>query len=139
MRGGTAVRYINEPFLVRFISSLDSVSWDEFARTWNRPVHLFLLRHVYHSSISAIKVNKKQATIITFFLSACVHELVIYCLFKKLRGYLLVLQMCQLPVRVLIMSRGPQSSSNTLCDCMHTDESYVTVSSTQSHKVFKRP
>jgi sterol O-acyltransferase len=33
----------------------NSVSWDQFARDWNRPVHNFLLRHVYHSSISASK------------------------------------------------------------------------------------
>jgi sterol O-acyltransferase len=76
----------------------NSVSWDQFARDWNRPVHNFLLRHVYHSSISALKVNKHTATLITFFLSACVHELVMWCIFKKLRGYLLMLQMCQLPV-----------------------------------------
>lgn len=74
------------------------VSWDQFARDWNRPVHNFLLRHVYHSSISAMKVDKHTATLITFFLSACVHELVMWCIFKKLRGYLLFLQMCQLPV-----------------------------------------
>ncbi|EFW99121.1 sterol O-acyltransferase 1 [Grosmannia clavigera kw1407] len=76
----------------------NSVTWDEFARDWNRPVHLFLLRHVYHSSISAMKVNKHTATLITFFLSACIHELVMWCIFKKLRGYLLFLQMCQLPL-----------------------------------------
>lgn len=76
----------------------NSVTWDEFARDWNRPVHLFLLRHVYHSSISAMKVNRHTATLITFFLSACVHELVMWCIFKKLRGYLLVLQMFQLPL-----------------------------------------
>lgn len=46
-----------------------------------------------------MKVNKHTATLITFFLSACVHELVMWCLFKKLRGYLLFAQMCQLPVR----------------------------------------
>ncbi|KAL3608050.1 Sterol O-acyltransferase 2 (Sterol-ester synthase 2) [Fusarium poae] len=76
----------------------NSVSWDQFARDWNRPVHVFLLRHVYHSSISSLKVNKHTATLITFLLSACVHELVMWCLFKKLRGYLLFLQMCQLPL-----------------------------------------
>ncbi|KAK5661634.1 hypothetical protein OQA88_9734 [Cercophora sp. LCS_1] len=74
------------------------VSWDQFARDWNRPVHNFLLRHVYHSSISAMKVDKHTATLITFFLSACFHELVMWCIFKKLRGYLLFLQMCQLPL-----------------------------------------
>jgi sterol O-acyltransferase len=80
----------------------NSVSWDQFARDWNRPVHNFLLRHVYHSSISAMQVNKHTATIITFFLSACVHELVMWCIFKKLRGYLLILQMCQLPVSFIL-------------------------------------
>ncbi|EQL01583.1 MBOAT family protein [Ophiocordyceps sinensis CO18] len=74
------------------------VSWDQFARDWNRPVHVFLLRHVYHSSISSMKVNKHSATLITFLFSACVHELIMLCLFRKLRGYLLVLQMCQLPL-----------------------------------------
>ncbi|KAM4065935.1 MBOAT, membrane-bound o-acyltransferase family protein [Hirsutella rhossiliensis] len=76
----------------------NSVSWDQFARDWNRPVHIFLLRHVYHSSISSMKVNKHAATLITFFFSACVHELIMLCLFRKLRGYLLILQMCQLPL-----------------------------------------
>lgn len=76
----------------------NSVSWDQFARDWNRPVHNFLLRHVYHSSISAMKVKKHTATLITFFLSACVHEMVMWCIFKKLRGYLLFSQMSQLPV-----------------------------------------
>ncbi|PMD25227.1 MBOAT family protein [Hyaloscypha hepaticicola] len=83
----------------------NSVSWDQFARDWNRPVHNFLLRHVYHSSISSMKVNKYTATIITFFLSACVHELVMWCLFKKLRGYLLFLQMSQIPLVQLSRSR----------------------------------
>jgi len=46
-----------------------------------------------------MKVDKHTATLVTFFLSACVHELVMWCIFKKLRGYLLFLQMCQLPVR----------------------------------------
>jgi sterol O-acyltransferase len=74
------------------------VSWDQFARDWNRPVHNFLLRHVYHSSISSMRINKHTATLMTFFLSACIHELVMWCIFKKLRGYLLMLQMFQLPL-----------------------------------------
>ncbi|RCI12527.1 hypothetical protein L249_0608 [Ophiocordyceps polyrhachis-furcata BCC 54312] len=82
-----------------------TVSWDQFARDWNRPVHFFLLRHVYHSSISSLKVNKHTATLITFFFSSCVHELVMWCLFKKLRGYLLVLQMTQMPLVWLSRTR----------------------------------
>ncbi|GAO15156.1 hypothetical protein UVI_02029460 [Ustilaginoidea virens] len=95
----------------------NSVSWDQFARDWNRPVHVFLLRHVYHSSISSMKVDKHTATLVTFFLSACVHELVMWCLFKKLRGYLLVMQMCQLPLVRLGRTKwlkGRKTLGNTL-------------------------
>ena len=79
----------------------NSVSWDQYARDWNRPVHNFLLRHVYHSSISAFHLSKGTATFITFLLSACVHELVMLCLFKKVRGYLFAMQLMQLPLVML--------------------------------------
>lgn len=77
------------------------VSWDEFARLWNVPVHKFLLRHVYHSSISAFNCSKGTATVLTFLISSIVHELSMYVLFNKLRGYLLLLQMFQLPLAAL--------------------------------------
>lgn len=48
---------------------------------------------------ATVRVNKHTATLFTFFLSALVHELVMWCIFKKLRGYLLFMQMLQLPVR----------------------------------------
>lgn len=44
----------------------NSVSWDQFARDWNRPVHNFLLRHVYHSSISASKYSPNTFCILSF-------------------------------------------------------------------------
>lgn len=76
----------------------NSTTWDEYARDWNTPVHRFLLRHVYHSSISALNVSKTVAMFITFFLSSIVHELAMFVIFKKFRGYLLCLQMSQLPL-----------------------------------------
>lgn len=76
----------------------NSVSWDQFAKDWNVPVHRFLLRHVYHSSMSALNISKGGATIITFLLSSMVHELVMYSIFRKLRGYLFLLQMSQIPL-----------------------------------------
>lgn len=83
----------------------NSVSWDQYARDWNRPVHNFLLRHVYHSSISAFHLSKGSATFVTFLLSACVHELVMACLFKKVRGYLFGMQLMQLPLVALSRTR----------------------------------
>jgi sterol O-acyltransferase len=79
----------------------NSVSFDQYARDWNRPVHNFLLRHVYHSSISAFKFSKGTATFATFLLSALVHELVMFCLFKKVRGYLFFMQLSQIPLAML--------------------------------------
>lgn len=76
----------------------NSRSWDQYARDWNRPVHIFLLRHVYHSSISTFHLSKSSATLVTFLLSALVHELVMACLFKKVRGYLFTMQILQVPL-----------------------------------------
>ncbi|KAJ5509118.1 Sterol O-acyltransferase [Penicillium freii] len=64
----------------------NSVSWDQFARDWNRPVHNFLFRHVYHGSISEYRLSRVSASLITFLLSACVHELLMLCIFRRLRG-----------------------------------------------------
>ena len=79
----------------------NSVSWDQYARDWNRPVHNFLLRHVYHSSISTFRLSKTSATFITFLLSALVHELCMAVLFKKVRGYLFTMQLLQMPLVML--------------------------------------
>ncbi|EJS41900.1 are2p [Saccharomyces arboricola H-6] len=77
------------------------VSWADFSRIWNIPVHKFLLRHVYHSSMSSFKLNKSQATLMTFLLSSVVHELAMYVIFKKLRFYLFFFQMLQMPLVAL--------------------------------------
>lgn len=79
----------------------NSVSYAQYARDWNRPVHNFLLRHVYHSSISALHVSKTSAMLITFILSAIIHEVVMFCLFKKVRGYLFAFQMSQIPLAAM--------------------------------------
>lgn len=73
-------------------------SWYEFSKLWNKPVHNFLLRHVYHSSLSAFQLNKQQTTLLTFLLSSVIHELAMFVIFHKLRGYLLIFQMLQLPL-----------------------------------------
>lgn len=42
-----------------------------------------------------------MATLITFFISAMAHELVMACITKKLRGYGFLAQMMQLPIVML--------------------------------------
>lgn len=95
----------------------NSKSFDEYARDWNRPVHNFLLRHVYHSSISFFRLSKMQATFFTFLLSAIVHEVLMFCLFKKVRGYLFTFQLTQLPLAAFMktkMMRGRSTLGNII-------------------------
>ena len=83
----------------------NSVSWDQFARDWNRPVHNFLLRFAYHSSIATWKLSRSAAALITFVFSALVHELIMAIIFRKIRGYLFCLQMAQVPLIMLSRTR----------------------------------
>ncbi|KAJ2963808.1 hypothetical protein NQZ79_g1274 [Umbelopsis isabellina] len=83
----------------------NSVTYDEFARKWNKPVHHFLLRHVYASSMEAYKLTKTNATFLTFFLSSCLHEMVLVIVTRKVRMYLFILQMLQIPL--IIIGRHP--------------------------------
>lgn len=76
----------------------NSVTWDQYARDWNRPVHNFLLRHVYNSSISTFHLSRTAATFVTFLLSALVHEMCMALIFHKVRGYLFWLQLLQMPL-----------------------------------------
>lgn len=83
----------------------NSVTWDQYARDWNRPVHNFLLRHVYHSSISTFHLSRNAATFVTFLLSALVHEMCMAVMFKKVRGYLFWMQLLQMPLVAFSRSR----------------------------------
>lgn len=92
--------------------------WSEFARIWNKPVHRFLFRHVYNSSISTFSVSKVLAALITFTISAVVHELVMYMIFGRLRGYLLLFQLGQIPlvmVSRLPFMRDKKTLGNVIC------------------------
>jgi sterol O-acyltransferase len=69
------------PKIVRW----NSTSWDEFSRKWNKPVHSFLLRHVYGPTIVHYKVSRTSAMVVTFLLSAAAHELVMVVVTHKIR------------------------------------------------------
>ena len=108
----------------------NSTSWDEFSRKWNKPVHTFLLRHVYASSISSYKLSRQSAMFFTFLLSAAAHELVMAIVTKKIRYvqyllsfyarllnrthrmYLFVMQLAQIPL--IAVGRLPAIKKNKL-------------------------
>lgn len=112
---GELSRYPDRDFYGPWWSCVD---FSEFANQWNIVVHKFLLRHVYHSSISALNVSRPQAALITFLLSSLVHELAMYVIFGKLRGYLLLFQMSQIPLILMARSkfmRGRKVLGNVIC------------------------
>ena len=43
---------------------------------WNRPVHEFLLRHVYLETIQKHQLSRMSAAVVTFLVSIILHELV---------------------------------------------------------------
>ncbi|KAI5895388.1 uncharacterized protein SCHCODRAFT_02619284 [Schizophyllum commune H4-8] len=90
----------------------NSTSWDEFSRKWNRPVHSFLLRHVYASTITGYGLSRTQAMFATFLLSACAHELVMIVVTHKIRMYLFSLQLIQIPL--IAIGRHPVIKRNKL-------------------------
>ncbi|KAH7926040.1 MBOAT-domain-containing protein [Leucogyrophana mollusca] len=90
----------------------NSTSWDEFSRKWNKPVHSFLLRHVYASTLSSYGVSRTTAMFVTFLLSAAAHELVMTVVTKKIRMYLFLLQLIQIPL--ILVSRMPAIKRNKL-------------------------
>ncbi|EFE38511.1 hypothetical protein TRV_06840 [Trichophyton verrucosum HKI 0517] len=74
----------------------NSCDWLEFSRKWNLPVHHFLRRHVYFSSLT--RFSAPGAMAITFLVSSIAHELVLVCITKKWRGYGFFAMMMQLPI-----------------------------------------
>ncbi|KAJ1993875.1 Sterol O-acyltransferase 2 (Sterol-ester synthase 2) [Dimargaris cristalligena] len=83
----------------------NSTSFDEYSRKWNKPVHYFLLRHVYLYSIDMYRFSRTSATFLTFFMSSCLHELVMAMVVGRIRMYLFLLQMAQIPL--IYLSRLP--------------------------------
>ncbi|KAL2826057.1 MBOAT, membrane-bound O-acyltransferase family-domain-containing protein [Aspergillus cavernicola] len=81
----------------------NSCDWLEFSREWNIPVHHFLRRHVYYSSLSHF--SQPVAMFITFLVSSVFHELVMSCITKKLRGYGFLAMMLQLPIIAIQKSK----------------------------------
>ena len=81
----------------------NSTTWDEFARKWNKQVHLWAMCHCYLPLIQRRKLSKMLAGILTFFISSVIHELALFMIFRFLRPWIFILQMSQIP---LIMIGG---------------------------------
>jgi len=74
---------------------------DEFWRKWNLIVHEWLLRHVYLETIHSGKASKKTAVILTFFVSALMHEIAFIMGFQVIRPWLFLGMLVQVPLMLL--------------------------------------
>ena len=76
----------------------NSTSFDEYARRWNKPVHMWLMKHVYSPAMKDLRLKKWTAMILTFLFSSIFHEYAMSLSFKFFKPYLFALQMGQIPL-----------------------------------------
>eukprot|EP01056_Protomagalhaensia_sp_Gyna25_P004706 Protomagalhaensia_sp_Gyna_25__4705@NODE_452_length_3394_cov_64_037258_g347_i0_p1_GENE_NODE_452_length_3394_cov_64_037258_g347_i0NODE_452_length_3394_cov_64_037258_g347_i0_p1_ORF_typecomplete_len455_score36_25MBOAT/PF03062_19/12MBOAT/PF03062_19/6e36MBOAT_2/PF13813_6/2_7e03MBOAT_2/PF13813_6/6_8e03MBOAT_2/PF13813_6/0_00018_NODE_452_length_3394_cov_64_037258_g347_i0181382 len=76
-------------------------TWDDLARKWNKPVHEFLLCHVYISSYRITKQSKFLASLVTFLFSALLHEAVLTGCLRLVGGWMFSIMLAQLPLMAL--------------------------------------
>jgi hypothetical protein len=76
----------------------NSTTYEEFNRKWNRPVHIFLYRHVYLEMILRWGMKKKTAQMVTFLFSALLHEFLLAMIFRIIRPIFLVFIVFQVPL-----------------------------------------
>lgn len=90
----------------------NSTTYEEFNRKWNKPVHVFLYRHVYLELIVRYQWNKKEAQIATFFFSAALHQFLLAMIFRIVRPIFLGFIIGQVPLIYLTkFMRGKKSGS----------------------------
>ena len=74
----------------------NSTSMDRFWRTWNLPVHQWLVSHIYLPMID-MKYTQNVASFMVFFVSALFHELIICVPFRQVQLMAFMAMMIQLP------------------------------------------
>lgn len=76
----------------------NSISFEEFARNWNLPVHFFIKKHVYEQFLYGLGLKKHQAMFYTFLLSSVLHEFIIQvAVLRPTVPFLFFFQMMQIP------------------------------------------
>mmetsp|Transcript_11100 Transcript_11100/g.18144 ORF Transcript_11100/g.18144 Transcript_11100/m.18144 type:complete len:735 (-) Transcript_11100:220-2424(-) len=70
---------------------------DEYWRTWNLPVHHWMIRHLYYPSIR-LGVSKKSAVYLAFLFSAVMHEFIISIPFQRISFHAFLGMLLQAPL-----------------------------------------
>lgn len=72
-----------------------------FWRTWNQPIHVWCLRHVYVESQVYGNLDKKKAGLMTFVFSGIMHELIMCVMFRCVTPYFLLGMAVQFPMGLI--------------------------------------
>eukprot|EP00656_Telonema_subtile_P000499 TRINITY_DN10233_c0_g1_i1.p1 TRINITY_DN10233_c0_g1~~TRINITY_DN10233_c0_g1_i1.p1 ORF type:complete len:390 (-),score=73.64 TRINITY_DN10233_c0_g1_i1:72-1241(-) len=80
----------------------NSTTFEEFSRKWNKPVHEFLLRHVYLPLYNHYKWPRFLSITATFAYSIFLHELILSMVFGMVRPWLALFSLSQIPLRPLM-------------------------------------
>ncbi|GJQ15028.1 hypothetical protein GpartN1_g6819.t1 [Galdieria partita] len=75
----------------------NSLSYDEFSRKWNRPVHEWLAQHVYKRA-RIRGFSRVGGIAYTTLFSAIFHEIILAITFGKFRLYMTMMMMLQIPL-----------------------------------------
>lgn len=93
-------------------------------RLWNLPVHYWLVRHLYFPCVR-MGIPKAAATLVVFFFSAVMHEVIVSIPFHMLRPWSFLGMMGQVPLVVItkyLYRKYPDSSIGNImfwtCFCL---------------------
>jgi sterol O-acyltransferase len=76
----------------------NSTSFGDFARKWNKTVHMFLHKYVYDECHKRYGWSENTSRLVTFLFSAVCHEMVAALTCKGIRPFLFFFQMSQIPM-----------------------------------------
>ena len=102
----------------------NSLTFGEFWRLWNRPVHQWVTRHLYHP-LRSYGLSVPAAGVIVFFVSAIGHEYVVSGALKIVSYWAFLAMMAQVPlVMVMELLKGALAGTQVgnvvfwVCFCM---------------------
>lgn len=92
----------------------NSKSSEEFWKSWNLPVHIFMKRHVYLPLVGA-GFKKHTSSLICFALSGAVHEYIVSMSLRSFNGWFFMAMMAQIPLHFItdFVKRRFPSIANT--------------------------
>ncbi|KAJ2594950.1 hypothetical protein GGH99_003646 [Coemansia sp. RSA 1285] len=105
------LRFADRAFYLDWWNSVDLAA---YWREWNLPIHYFCKRHIMVPLIAApLSLPVGVGAVVTFFISAIMHELLFGIPTHCLKGYSFVGMMMQIPLiqltQLLVKWRGPES------------------------------